>query len=127
MNKILIVDDFATMRRIIKNFLKNMGYRDIYEAENGKEAMKILSEGGFDIVLTDWNMPVMNGLELLQSIRASELHSHIPVLMLTAESKREQIVRAAQEGVNGYIVKPFNEITLKNKLEKIFERIGRPM
>jgi two-component system chemotaxis response regulator CheY len=127
MNKILIVDDFATMRRIIKNFLKNMGYRDIYEAENGKEAMKMLSEGGFDLVLTDWNMPVMNGLELLQSIRASELHSHIPVLMLTAESKREQIVRAAQEGVNGYIVKPFNEITLKIKLEKIFERIGRPM
>jgi two-component system chemotaxis response regulator CheY len=122
--KILVVDDFATMRRIIKSYLKNLGHHDLHEAENGRQALERLRGGGFDLIVTDWNMPVMTGYELLKEVRGNKDFSHIPVLMVTAESKREQIIQAAHAGVNGYIVKPFNEITLREKLQKVFNRVA---
>lgn len=122
--KILIVDDFATMRRVIKNLLKGLGYYDFEEAADGVEALKKLNSKNYDFVVTDWNMPNMNGLELLQNIRKTERLAHIPVLMVTAEQKRDQIIAAAKAGVNGYIVKPFTGKTLLKKLEKIFDRIN---
>ena len=121
--KILVVDDFPTMRRIIKNLLKQLGFQHIMEAEDGMNALDLLKEGSFDFVVTDWNMPGMSGLELLKAVRADAKLAALPVLMVTAESKREQIIEAAQAGVNGYIVKPFTAITLKEKIEKIFERV----
>jgi two-component system chemotaxis response regulator CheY len=121
--RILVVDDFSVMRRILKSYLRNLGFSDIQESENGKDALNRLQSGGFDLIITDWNMPVMTGLELLKEVRATEKLAHIPVLMVTAESKREQIIAAAQAGVNGYVIKPFNELTLRDKLNKIFDRI----
>ena len=121
--KILIVDDFSTMRRIIKNLLRDLGFTNTHEADDGNTALPMLKKGGFDFLVTDWNMPGMTGLELLQHVRADPELSHLPILMVTAEAKREQIITAAQAGVNGYIVKPFTAITLKEKIEKIFERI----
>ncbi|PTC00871.1 chemotaxis protein CheY [Thalassospira xiamenensis] len=121
--KILVVDDFSTMRRIIKNLLRDLGFQNVSEADDGNTALPMLQNGGFDFVVTDWNMPGMQGIDLLKAIRADEELSHLPVLMVTAEAKREQIVAAAQAGVNGYIVKPFTAATLREKLEKIFERI----
>lgn len=121
--KILIVDDFATMRRVIRNLLKSLGFENFEEAEDGTKALKILNKTKIDFVVTDWNMPNMTGIELLREIRKDSKLSHIPVLMVTAEQKREQIITAAKEGVNGYIVKPFTGETLSNKLNKIFERI----
>lgn len=121
--KVLIVDDFATMRRVIKNLMKSLGFNNFEEAEDGAKALKILKTTKIDFVITDWNMPNMTGLELLKEIRKDNRLSHIPVLMVTAEQKREQIITAAKEGVNGYIVKPFTGETLSNKLSKIFERI----
>ncbi|MGR9115077.1 MAG: chemotaxis response regulator CheY [Gammaproteobacteria bacterium] len=121
--KILIVDDFSTMRRIIKNLLRDLGFTNTVEADDGKSAMPILKAGGIDFLVTDWNMPGMTGLDLLKAVRSDPNMAHLPVLMVTAEAKREQIIMAAQAGVNGYVIKPFTAATLKEKIEKIFERI----
>jgi two-component system, chemotaxis family, chemotaxis protein CheY len=121
--KILIVDDFSTMRRIIKNLLRDLGFNNTVEADDGNTALPILKAGGVDFLITDWNMPGMQGIYLLKAVRASPAMSTLPVLMITAESKREQIEAAAEAGVNGYIVKPFNAATLKEKIETIFERV----
>ncbi len=122
--KILIVDDFSTMRRIIKNLLRDLGFNNTQEADDGTTALPMLQKGDFDFVVTDWNMPGMQGIDLLKAIRVDEKLKSIPVLMVTAEAKREQIIAAAQAGVNGYVVKPFTAATLKEKLDKIFERLG---
>jgi two-component system chemotaxis response regulator CheY len=122
--KVLVVDDFSTMRRIVKNLLRDLGFTNISEADDGSTALPMLQGGDFDFVVTDWNMPGMQGIDLLKAIRADASLSHIPVLMVTAEAKKEQIVMAAQAGVNGYIVKPFTAATLKTKLDKIFERLA---
>ncbi len=122
--RILIVDDFSTMRRIIKNLLNDLGYTNTAEADDGNTALVALAQGSFDFVVTDWNMPGMTGIELLKSIRADDRFKTLPVLMVTAEAKREQIIEAAQNGVNGYIIKPFTAQTLEEKLGKIFERLG---
>jgi len=122
--KVLVVDDFSTMRRIVKNLLRDLGFTNISEADDGSTALPMLKEGSFDFVVTDWNMPGMQGIDLLKAIRADSSLSHIPVLLITAEAKKEQIVMAAQAGVNGYIVKPFTAATLNAKLDKIFERLG---
>ena len=122
--KVLVVDDFSTMRRIIKNLLRDIGFTNISEADDGSTALPMLKEGDYEFVVTDWNMPGMQGIDLLKAIRADAKLSHIPVLMVTAEAKKEQIVMAAQAGVNGYIVKPFTAATLNTKLDKIFERLG---
>lgn len=121
--KILIVDDFSTMRRIIKNLLRDLGFNNTQEADDGNTGLPMLQSGNFDFLVTDWNMPGMTGIELLRAVRADDRLKDLPVLMVTAEAKKEQIVMAAQEGVNGYIVKPFTAQTLKEKIEKIFERI----
>jgi two-component system chemotaxis response regulator CheY len=122
--KVLVVDDFSTMRRIVKNLLRDLGFTNIQEADDGSTALPMLQGGDFDFVVTDWNMPGMQGIDLLKAIRADSSLSHIPVLLITAEAKKEQIVMAAQAGVNGYIVKPFTAGTLKTKIDKIFERLG---
>jgi len=122
---ILIVDDFSTMRRIIKNLLTNLGFSNMSEADDGQTALPMLKTGKFDFLVTDWNMPGMDGLALLKSVRADENIGDIPILMVTAEAKREQIVIAAEAGVNGYVVKPFTAITLKEKIDKIFERLAK--
>jgi two-component system chemotaxis response regulator CheY len=122
--KILVVDDFSTMRRIIKNLLKDLGFTNVQEADDGNTALPMLNQGDFDFVVTDWNMPGMQGIDLLRAIRSDDRLKHLPVLMVTAEAKKEQIVAAAQAGVNGYVVKPFTAATLKEKLDKIFERLG---
>ena len=121
--KILIVDDFSTMRRIIKNLLRDLGFNNTQEADDGQTAWPMLQTGNFDFLVTDWNMPIMTGIELLQKVRADDNLSTLPVLLVTAEAKKEQIVEAAQAGVNGYVVKPFTAITLREKIDKIFERI----
>lgn len=121
--KILVVDDFSTMRRIIKNLLRDLGFTNTQEADDGNTALPMLQSGNFDFLVTDWNMPGMQGIDLLKAVRADSKLKSIPVLMVTAESKREQIIEAAQAGVNGYIVKPFTAATLDEKLQKIFERI----
>ena len=122
--KVLVVDDFSTMRRIVKNLLRDLGFTNIQEADDGSTALPMLQGGDFDFVVTDWNMPGMQGIDLLKAIRADAALSHIPVLLITAEAKKEQIVMAAQAGVNGYIVKPFTAATLKTKIDKIFERLA---
>jgi two-component system, chemotaxis family, chemotaxis protein CheY len=124
--KILVVDDFSTMRRIVRNLLVELGFSNplIQEADDGESAIAMLRTLPFDLVVTDWNMPNMTGIELLRAIRAEEALKGMPVLMVTAENNRDQIIAAAQAGVNGYIVKPFTAITLKEKLTKIFERIA---
>ena len=124
----LIVDDFSTMRRIVINLLKELGYTKTSEAEDGDKALKMLQAGEaivnpITFVITDWNMPVMDGLELLKSIRASPTLNKLPVLMITAEAKKENIVAAAQAGADGYIVKPFNAATLNEKIAKIFKKL----
>jgi len=121
--KILVVDDFSTMRRIVKNLLRDLGFTNTHEADDGSTAWPMLQSGDFDFVVTDWNMPGMTGIELLQKIRTDERLKAVPVLMVTAEAKRDQIVAAAQAGVNGYVVKPFTAAALKEKIEKIFERV----
>lgn len=121
--KILIVDDFSTMRRIIKNLLRDLGFQNTSEADDGTTALPMLQSGNYDLLITDWNMPGMQGIDLLKHVRADQKLATLPVMMVTAEQKREQIVEAAQAGVNGYIVKPFTAQTLKEKLEKIFQRI----
>ena len=121
--KILIVDDFSTMRRIIKNLLRDLGFTNTHEADDGVTGLPMLKSGDFDFLVTDWNMPGMTGIDLLKAVRADQKLSTLPVLMVTAEAKRDQIVEAAQAGVNGYVVKPFTAAALKEKIEKIFERI----
>jgi len=121
--KILVVDDFSTMRRIIKNLLRDLGFNNTVEADDGKTALPILEAGGIDFLVTDWNMPGMTGIDLLKAVRANPDLRDMPILMVTAEAKREQIIMAAQAGVNGYVIKPFTAATLKEKIEKIFERI----
>ena len=121
--KILIVDDFSTMRRIIKNLLRDLGFTNTVEADDGITAIPILNSGSIDFLVTDWNMPGMTGIDLQRHVRADEKLRSLPVLMVTAEAKREQIIEAAQAGVNGYVVKPFTALALKEKIEKIFERI----
>ncbi len=121
--KILIVDDFSTMRRIIKNLLRDLGFTNTQEADDGKTALPMLQAGDFDFLVTDWNMPGMTGIDLLKAVRADEKLGDLPVLMVTAEAKRDQIVEAATAGVNGYVVKPFTAAALKEKIEKIFDRI----
>lgn len=122
--RILIVDDFSTMRRIVKNLLNDLGYTNTAEADDGKSAWPLLQAGGFDFVVTDWNMPGMTGIELLRAIRGDARLAKTPVLMVTAEAQREQIIAAAQAGVNGYIIKPFTAQTLKEKIDKIFQRLS---
>ncbi len=121
--KILIVDDFSTMRRIIKNLLRDLGFNNTEEADDGNTGLPKLQTGKFDFLVTDWNMPGMTGIDLLREVRKDPKLQHLPVLMVTAEAKKEQIVLAAKEWVNGYIVKPFTAQTLKEKIDKIFERI----
>ncbi|MFT5716244.1 MAG: two-component system chemotaxis response regulator CheY [Oleiphilaceae bacterium] len=121
--KILVVDDFSTMRRIIKNLLRDLGFANADEADDGNTALPMLQTGKYDFLVTDWNMPGMTGIELLRHVRADENLKTLPVLMVTAEAKRDQIVAAAQAGVNGYVVKPFTAAVLKEKIDKIFERI----
>ncbi|NLC36258.1 MAG: chemotaxis protein CheY [Alcaligenaceae bacterium] len=122
--KILIVDDFPTMRRIIKNLLKDLGFENVDEAEDGAMGLEKLRNGNFDFVVSDWNMPNLDGLEMLKAIRADPALSKLPVLMVTAEAKKENIIAAAQAGANGYVVKPFTAATLEEKLNKIFEKLG---
>jgi len=117
---ILVVDDFSTMRRIIKGLLNDLGFSNVTEADDGLTALPMLKAGNFEFLLTDWNMPGMQGVELLRQVRADERLCKLPVLMLTAEAKREQIVEAVQAGVSGYVIKPFTAATLKEKIDKIF-------
>ncbi|MFA5664319.1 chemotaxis response regulator CheY [Castellaniella sp.] len=121
--KFLVVDDFPTMRRIIKNLLRDLGFDNVEEAEDGAMGLDKLRHGGFSFVLSDWNMPNMDGLSMLQAIRADAALSKMPVLMVTAEARKENIIAAAQAGANGYIVKPFTAATLEEKLNKIFEKL----
>ena len=116
--KFLVVDDFSTMRRIVKSVLNELGYSNVTEADDGSTAFPLLRDGDFDFLITDWNMPGMPGLDLLKAVRANEKLAKLPVLMLTAEAKRDQIVAAAQAGVNGYIIKPFTAARLKQKLHQ---------
>ena len=124
--KILVVDDFSTMRRIVRNLLVELGFTNtlIQEAKDGTAALAMLRAQPFDLVVTDWNMPNMTGIDLLRAIRADAGLKSMPVLMVTAENNRDQIIAAAQSGVNGYVVKPFTAVTLKEKLDKIFERLA---
>ncbi len=122
--KILIVDDFSTMRRIIKNLLRDLGFTNTHEADDGVTALPMLRSGDFAFLVTDWNMPGMTGINLLKEVRADPKLASLPVLMVTAEAKRDQIIEAAQAGVNGYVVKPFTAQVLKEKIDKIFERVG---
>ena len=123
--RFLVVDDFSTMRRIVRNLLKELGFANVDEAEDGAVALQKLKSSPFDFVVTDWNMPNMDGLTLLQTIRATPTLKHLPVLMITAEAKKENIIAAAQAGASGYIVKPFTAGTLSEKLNKIFEKLGK--
>ncbi len=119
--KFLVVDDFATMRRIIRNLLKELGFSNVDEAEDGVNALQKLKTEQFDFVVSDWNMPNMSGLDLLKSIRADERLKSLPVLMVTAEAKKENIIAAAQAGASGYVVKPFTAATLDEKMKRIFQ------
>jgi len=122
--KILVVDDFPTMRRIIKNLLKDLGFENVDEAEDGQMGLDKIRNGNFDLIVSDWNMPNMDGLTMLQQIRADANLSTLPVLMVTAEAKKENIVAAAKAGASGYVVKPFTAAVLEEKLNKIFEKIN---
>jgi two-component system, chemotaxis family, chemotaxis protein CheY len=124
--KFLVVDDFSTMRRIIRNLLKELGFTNVDEAEDGVAALAKLRGGGFEFVVSDWNMPNMTGIELLRAIRADAELKHLPVLMVTAEAKKENIIEAAQAGASGYVVKPFTAATLDEKLGKILQKQGVP-
>lgn len=122
--RFLVVNDFWMMHRIVRNLLKKMGFNNMEEAEDGADALNKLRAGGFDFVISDWNMPNMDGLELLQTIRADGSLSSLSVLMVTAEAKKENIIAAAQAGASGYVVKPFTAAPLEEKLNKIFEKLG---
>ena len=122
--RVLVVDDFATMRRIVKNILRQLGFNNVVEADDGTTAWEVLNKDKIDFIVSDWNMPNMDGLELLKTIRADGAMSALPVLMVTAEAKKENIIAAAQAGASGYVVKPFTAATLEEKLNKIFEKLG---
>ena len=122
--KFLVVDDFSTMRRIVRSLLKELGFNNVEEAEDGVAALTRLKAGGVDFIVSDWNMPNMTGIELLKAIRADDALKGLPLLMITAEAKKENIIEAAQAGASGYIVKPFTAATLEEKLTKIFEKHG---
>jgi two-component system chemotaxis response regulator CheY len=123
--KFLVIDDFPTMRRIIRNLLKELGFNNVDEAEDGVAGLAKLKEGGFQFVVSDWNMPNMTGIDMLKQIRADEQLKHLPVLMVTAEAKKENIIAAAQAGASGYVVKPFTAATLDEKLKKIFASVEK--
>ncbi len=123
--KILVVDDFPTMRRIIRNLLKELAFVNVDEAEDGAAGLEKLKSGNYGFVVSDWNMPNMDGLAMLQAIRAEPSLAKLPVLMVTAEAKKENIIAAAQAGANGYVVKPFTVVTLEEKITKIFEKIAK--
>jgi len=123
--KFLIVDDFSTMRRIIRNLLKELEFTNADEAEDGIAALAKLRGSNFEFVISDWNMPNMTGIELLRAIRADDALKHLPVLMVTAEAKKENIIAAAQAGASGYVIKPFTAAVLEEKLNKIFEKMGK--
>ncbi|MDE3012003.1 MAG: chemotaxis response regulator CheY [Pseudomonadota bacterium] len=122
--RFLVVDDFSTMRRIVRNLLKELGFSNVDEAEDGVVALQKLRAGSFDFVVADWNMPNMDGLTMLQTIRADANLKHLPVLMVTAEAKKENIIAAAQAGANGYVVKPFTAAVLDEKLGKVFAKMA---
>ncbi|KMW75038.1 chemotaxis protein CheY [Photorhabdus luminescens subsp. luminescens] len=122
--RFLVVDDFSTMRRIVRNLLKELGFNNVEEAQDGAEALTKIRASQFDFIISDWNMPNMDGLELLKIIREDAQLAKIPVLMVTAEAKKENIIAAAQAGASGYVVKPFTAATLEEKLNKIFEKLG---
>ncbi len=122
--KILVVDDFPTMRRIIKNLLKDLGFENVDEAEDGLMGLEKLRNNNFDLVVSDWNMPNMDGLAMLKVIRSEPALAKLPVLMVTAEAKKENIIAAAQAGASGYVVKPFTAAVLEEKLNKIFEKLN---
>ena len=124
--KFLIVDDFSTMRRIVRGLLKEIGYQNAEEAEDGAVALNMLKNAKFDFVVSDINMPVMNGFELLAAVKADDSLKHLPVLMVTAEARKEDIVRAAKDGAAGYIVKPFTKATLEEKVQKIMQKLAAP-
>jgi two-component system chemotaxis response regulator CheY len=123
--RILVVDDFPTMRRIVRNLLKELQFENIDEAEDGAAGLEKLRGGNFGFVISDWNMPNMDGLSMLQAIRADAALSGLPVLMVTAEAKKENIIAAAQAGASGYVVKPFTAATLEEKLTKIFDKMAK--
>jgi len=123
--KFLVVDDFSTMRRIVRNLLKELGFSNITEAEDGVDALRKLRADKYDFVVSDWNMPNMTGIELLREIRKDDALKHLPVLMVTAEAKKENIIEAAQAGASGYVVKPFTATTLDEKLQKIFSTMQK--
>ncbi|MCK4485236.1 MAG: chemotaxis response regulator CheY [Desulfobacterales bacterium] len=118
--KILVVDDFATMRRIVKNVLKQIGFTKIVEADDGSTALAVLQKDKIDLIVSDWNMPKVTGLELLKTVRSDESMKAIPFLMVTAEAQKDYVIQAVQAGVSNYVVKPFTAEALKEKLEKIF-------
>jgi len=122
--KVLVVDDFSTMRRIVKNLLKQLGFENIDEAEDGAQAYTKMKDGGYGFVVTDWNMPNMDGLDLLKKVRSDPAIKDTPMLMVTAEAEKEKVITAIQAGVNNYIVKPFTGEVLKEKMDKIFERLA---
>ena len=122
--KFLIVDDFSTMRRIVRGLLKEIGYVNADEAEDGSVALNMLKNSKYDFVVSDINMPVMNGFELLSAVKADDNLKHLPVLMVTAEARKEDIVRAAKDGAAGYIVKPFTKATLEEKVQKIMQKLA---
>ncbi|MBA5873411.1 MAG: chemotaxis protein CheY [Nitrospira sp. CR1.2] len=119
--KILVVDDMSTMRRIVKNILKQLGFNNLEEAENGQEALTKLKADTYGFVVSDWNMPVMMGIDMLRAIRADEKLKKIPVLMVTAEAQKENLMEAVQAGVSNYVVKPFTAETMQDKINKIFK------
>ncbi len=121
--KILVVDDFATMRRIIRNILKQIGFENIEEAEDGEQAYAKLKNGNFKFVVTDWNMPNLDGLGLLKKVRSDPELKNLPILMVTAEAEKEKVIEAIKAGVNNYIVKPFTAEILKEKMDKILAKI----
>ncbi len=123
--KFLVVDDFSTMRRIVRNLLKELGFSNVQEAEDGVQALNMLRKDKYDFVVSDWNMPNMTGIDLLRNIRGDAELKHLPVLMVTAEAKKENIIEAAQAGASGYIVKPFTATTLDEKLQKIFSTLQK--
>lgn len=122
--RILVVDDFGTSRKIVKNILKKLGYENIVEAEDGKDAFEKLSQGGFDFIITDWNMPVVSGLDLLKKVRGDDRFKNIPVLMVTAEAEKDQVLEAVKAGASNYVVKPFTPDALKEKLDNILVKLG---
>lgn len=119
--KILIIDDFATMRRILKNILKQLGFKNLVEADDGTTALDVLESQKIDLIISDWNMPKMTGLELLKKVRASTEYKNTPFLMVTAEAQKQNVIEAVQAGVSNYVVKPFTAEAISDKLEKILK------